>query len=328
MSMPSTTELSRSARQQDQIRHALHSGELRTHYQPIVDLTTGRVLTVEALLRWQHPMAGLLQPEDFLPAITHRPIADDITRWVLHSSLSALQAWPGCSVSLNVTARDITRPGFVGDVVRSLTRSGTAPERLTLELTEQAVMQDFDAAVAVLELLRGVGVGLALDNFGTGFSSLLYLRDLPVTEVKIDRAFVSGLSTRADDVTIVRSVAKLARSIGLRVVAVGVETHEQAAVARAVGCHAGQGFLWGEPSEAGEIDPDQTKPVPAAAPASARHRGRIVHSSSVERRMGELAEEGASLHTIAAALNTEGVRTPWNTRWTAFAVARALDETS
>ena len=323
--MPRVTELSRSHRQQDRIGEALLAGELRTHFQRIVDLTSGKMQGVEALLRWEHPEGGLLLPGDFLPAVAHAAVADDITRWMLHSSLQALRAWPDCTVSLNVTARDITRRGFVADVVRALTQSGIPPRRLTLELTEQAMVQDFDAAVKVLELLRELGVGLALDNFGTGYSPLLYLRDLPVTEVKIDRTFVTGLPARADDLAIVRSVAKLARSIGIRVVAVGVETDVQAGIARTAGCHAGQGFLWGEPSQAHEIDPDQV--VPVLTTSAPDEPGWVLRDLTCEQRILELVGDGASLHTIAAALNREALRTAKNMRWTAAAVAHVLTDT-
>lgn len=322
--MPRASELSRSHRQQDRIREALLAGELRARFQRIVDLTDGRVQRVEALLRWEHPEGGLLPPEDFLPAVAHHPIADDITRWMLHSALQALRAWPGCTVSLNVTARDVSRRGFVADVVRALTQSGIPPWRLTLELTEPVMGPDFGEAVNVLELLRELGVGLALDDFGTGYSPLLYLRDLPITEVKIDRTFVAGLPAESDSLAIVRSVAKLARSIGIQVVAVGVETAVQACIAREAGCHAGQGFLWGEPSCARDIEPDQAMPVPNWV--IPHEQGWPVRDLTCNRRILELVEEGASLRTVAAALNTEGLRTAENARWTPAAVARVLSD--
>lgn len=308
---------------QAQIQQALRQDQMRLHYHPIVSLATGAIRGVEALLRWEHPDGGMLMPDDFLPAIAHTPVMQDVTRWVLTTALQGATTWPALTVSVNVTARDIGRPDFVLDVDAALDASGVAPERLVLELTEQAMVQNLDVAIKVLEALRGRGVGLSLDDFGTGYSSLLYLRELPITELKIDRTFLSRVLTSDEDLAIVKSVAKLGRSMGLDVVAEGIETADQARLARSVGCTAGQGFLWGRPCPAGEIDASAVVRIPARATSSS-HRG-TQPSAEVSTRIHELLGRGASLHTIAAALNSQGVRTDKRTRWTATSVAVAVN---
>ena len=214
----------RAVVRQEEFRAALRGGEVVLHYLPIVNLQTGAARGVEALIRWQHPQGGLLLPDDFLPAIAHTPVMRETTRWVLDAACAALQQWPDWTVSVNVAARDVTDPAHVDEVSEALAVHRLAPERLVLELTEHAVVSDMDAAIEVLTSLRELGVGLSLDDFGTGYSSLLYLRELPVTEVKIDRTFVTSVTTRADDAAIVSSVVRLARNVGLQVVAEGVES--------------------------------------------------------------------------------------------------------
>jgi EAL domain-containing protein (putative c-di-GMP-specific phosphodiesterase class I) len=303
---------------QSRVRDALRAGELRLHYQRIVSLETATTTGVEALLRWQHPEGGLLPPDDFLPAVAHTPAIHEITRWVLGSALRAVRRWPGWTVSVNISALDATRPHLARDVETALRETGVPPDRLVLELTEQAMVQDLERAVSVLSSLRGLGIGLSLDDFGTGYSSLLYLRDLPITELKVDRVFVSGVPRSDEDMAIVRSCAQLGRSIGVRVVAEGVETMAQARAALAAGCHAAQGYLWGQPGPAETLDPDRLLRVPDDGP----DRQRIVPPTTrAARRIQQLHAEGASLHTIAAALNREGLRTENQVRWTARTVA-------
>ena len=325
MSLPADVPPSRRPRAvlpQAQVRAALRADQLRLHYHRIVDLDSGRTTGVEGLLRWEHPEGGLLPPDDFLPAVAHTSAIHDITRWVLVTALQALRAWPDWTMSINISARDATRAELVVDVADALEASGVAPERLVLELTEQAVVQSLDTAVRLLGELRGLGVGLSLDDFGTGYSSLLYLRDLPISELKIDRTFLAGVPGQEEDLAIVRSVAALGNAIGVRVVAEGIETTAQARVARDAQCTAAQGFLWGEPEPAEVIDVDRVLVVPdlvggsRARPASPRTRAAT--------RMSELLDHGASLHTIAAALNREGLRTDKGTRWTATSVALAI----
>jgi EAL domain-containing protein (putative c-di-GMP-specific phosphodiesterase class I) len=312
----------RAVMPQAQIRAALRADELRMHYQLVVDLTTGKPCGVEALVRWEHPQGGLLFPDDFLPAVAHTTVIHEITRWALQTSLHALRAWPGWTMSINISALDATRAALVPDVQDALSDAGVPADRLTLELTEQAIVQNLETAVQVLGALRAQGVGLSLDDFGTGYSSLLYLRDLPISELKIDRTFLARAHDSEEDVAIVKSVAQLGRAIGVRVVAEGIETTTQARIARDAGCTAGQGYLWGQPAAAEAIDPRRVLLVPELARA-----GRKREPSPRTRaatRIEELLSKGASLHTIAAALNSEGFKTEKKTRWTAPSVALVI----
>jgi EAL domain-containing protein (putative c-di-GMP-specific phosphodiesterase class I) len=311
---------------EQEMRRALDQGELRLTYHPIVALDSGRPFGAEALLRWHHPDEGVLWPDEFLPAVAHTPVMHEVTRWVVAKALDDIAAWPGWTVSVNVTAYDVSRPQFAAEVAAAVEASGVEPDRLILELTEQAVLESFDVAVQVLREVCETGVCLSLDDFGTGYSSLLRLRDLPFTEIKVDRAFLSGVPTNQDNLEIVRSVAQLGHRLGLNVVAEGIETAAQARGARAAGCHAAQGFLWGMPMDAEDLDPLRVVHVPGFAPLPP---GPTQPSPRLAaKRITELLEEGASLHTIAAALNREGFRTPRLTRWTPPSVAAAINDLS
>jgi EAL domain-containing protein (putative c-di-GMP-specific phosphodiesterase class I) len=296
------------------------------YFLPIVNLDGSGARGAEALIRWEHPEGGLLLPDDFLPAVAHTAVMREVTRWVLHNACLALKRWPGWSISVNVAARDVTDPGLVADVSEVIAAHAVDPRRLTLELTEHAMVSDLELAIQVLSRLRELGVGLSLDDFGTGYSSLLYLRELPLTEVKIDRTFVTHLTSRPDDAAIVESVVRLARTVGLGVVAEGVENSEQVAHLRLLGCGAGQGYLWGRPRPAPGIDVEL---LDAWQPTTAGIRGSTPHTwapppGAAQQRIHALVEAGASLHTIAAALNREGLKTSRATRWTATSVAKAI----
>jgi len=325
--MPSPAELNPAGRPravlpQSQLRTALDRGELRLHYQRVVDLSTRRPSGVEALLRWDHPQGGLLPPDDFLPAVAHTPVMADITRWVVRTALGDLGSWPGWTVSVNVTALDVVRPDLADEVLDALRDAGIPPYRLVLELTEQAMVQNLETAVAVLTRLREAGLGLALDDFGTGYSSLLYLRDLPITEIKIDRTFLTDVPHDVENLAILRSVAQLGRSVGVHVVAEGVETLAQARAVLEAGCTHAQGYLWGRPEPAGLMEHGRPLEVPGAE----RRPASTPTGSPVAQRAAALTAQGASLHTIAAALNREGLRTERGTRWSARSVALVLSD--
>jgi EAL domain-containing protein (putative c-di-GMP-specific phosphodiesterase class I) len=311
------------------LRAALDEDQLLLQYMPVVDLRTGRPQGVEALLRWKHPVGGLLGPDDFLAGIAHLPLMQDITGWVLRTAVAAVAAWPGWTMSVNVTAYDVCRPTFVEQVDEALHNSGVAPHRLTLELTEQALVENLETARGILGALRDRGVGLSLDDFGTGYSSFLYLRQLPITELKIDRAFVSQTPNSPDDLAIVSSIAALGQAVGVAVVAEGVATGDQAVAVRNAGCTAAQGYLWGPPAEAAHLDAalvqqTATEALGLQAPVLRDDTPRPPTESVDGPRVQQLLREGASLHTIAAALNREGSRTPHLTRWSAAAVAAVI----
>ena len=318
---------------QRQLRAALKADELVLHYQPIVSPRTGRVRGVEALLRWQHQPDLLLMPDDFLPAVSHTPVMHDLTTWVVGEACAQIARWDLSTMSVNIAAGDVVRPSLVTEIDAALTEHGLEPARLVVELTEHAAVQGMNAAAKVLRDLRALGVGVSLDDFGTGYSSLLYLRDLPVTEVKVDRAFVSGVDQHDDDAAIVASVVQLAHSVGLTVVAEGVERLEQARFLADVGCDYAQGYLYAKPGPAMRVPRrvDHSLRAQPAEPSEeprrrVRNRGSLLTTSSpaVTAQIRELASQGASLHTIAAALNKDGLLTDAGTRWSAPTVAQVL----
>src|SRR3954452_22278143 len=310
---------------QEEFRRALEADQLVLHYQPIVALDSGRIRGAEALLRWRHPSGGLLMPDDFLPAIAHTPVMRLATQWVLTEACKRAASWTNRHVAVNVSASDVVRADFVADVTRALDISGLEPDRLGVELTEHAVVQDLPSAVRALSALRDMGVEVSLDDFGTGYSSLFYLRELPISEVKIDRVFIDRVDDDEEDAAIVDSVIRLARTVGVTAVAESVERAAQASMLMAMGCPGAQGYLWGRP----EPEPDLARqvlpvPEPPARPRRRRRGGGPAESDDAMDRIRALLAAGASLHTIAAALNRDGFGSARGTRWTASSVAHAL----
>jgi diguanylate cyclase (GGDEF)-like protein/PAS domain S-box-containing protein len=232
------------------LRSALAKDELRLHYQPSIELGSGRVVGVEALLRWDHPELGLLAPDRFIPLAEQTGLIVPIGEWVLTEACRQLSEWglEHLTVAVNVSPRQLASPGLVEAVTRALENADLLPSRLCLEITESAVIADPDAAVAKLHRLKGLGVRLAVDDFGIGYSSLANLRELlPVDILKIDRSFVNGLDMNSDDRAIVESVIRLARSLSLDAVAEGVETADQAELLTALECSHAQGFHFARP---------------------------------------------------------------------------------
>jgi diguanylate cyclase (GGDEF)-like protein len=241
-----------------EMRHALSNDELTLHYQPVADLGTGKVLGVEALVRWRHPERGLLPPGAFLPAIEHTELMRELSRRVLAMAICQAGAWFRLErpwrVSANLSATDLLDRSLVDDVGALLRRYGTPARRLTLEVTESVLMTDPARAMQVLGELRGLGVHLALDDFGTGWSSLTHLQRMPVHEIKIDRSFVAAMATEANSAAIVSSTVDLAHALGLRVVAEGIEDEATWRRLRAVGCDAAQGYHLSRPLPAAEFE--------------------------------------------------------------------------
>jgi len=317
----------RALQPQRDMQAALRGGQLVLHYQPIVDLRSFQVTGVEALLRWEHPEGGLLTPDDFLPGVAQVPVMRKITQRVLSLACRDACAWPRLSVSVNVAAADVVHPDFADDVVRALDTSGLDPRRLTLELTEQSVVQDVQVATRHLRRLRDLGVGVALDDFGTGYSSLLYLRELPISQVKIDRAFVAAVEAAEEDAAIVESVVRLARNIALDVVAEGVETPGQVRFLQSLKCRAAQGYLFARAQPPRDVVVDAPSEW-LDLRASPQRRTRISPRQRVDRRtldqVDAMLAEGASLHTIAASLNRSGSTTHAGHRWSARSIARLV----
>jgi diguanylate cyclase (GGDEF)-like protein len=231
---------------QADLQRSIGRGELSLDYQPLVRLDSRRPVGVEALLRWNHPSRGLVSPGVFIPIAENTEIIFDVGRWVLREAGAQVAEWrrlvPELGVNVNVSARQVMDRALAGDVAEILALTGLPASALTLELTESVLASDPDAALRQLLALKREGVRLSIDDFGTGYSSLSYLRQLPVDQLKIDRSFVAGLGHGSADVAIVRTIIELGRSLGLDVVAEGIETDEQAAALLSLGCALGQGY--------------------------------------------------------------------------------------
>ncbi len=236
------------------LRRALERDELRLHYQPKVELGTGRIVGVEALLRWEHPERGLVSPLEFIGLAEETGLILPIGRWVLREACRQAREWqeqhplkPSLEMCVNVSARQFEHRELVGEVAQTLEETALDPGTLVLEITESAVMEDAESNIVRLHELKDLGVRLAIDDFGTGYSSLSYLHRFPVDTLKIDRSFVDGLGEESEDTAIVRAVIALAHSLRLDVIAEGVETAEQVKRLQALGCRMGQGYLFSRP---------------------------------------------------------------------------------
>jgi len=240
-----------------ELRQAIERGELRLHYQPVVDLRSGEIAAVEALLRWQHPERGLLGPGEFVPVAEESGLIVPLGKWVLREAIRRADHWRALRpeppaplvVSVNLSARQLVEPGFVSTVARMLDEAGLDPRQLALEITESQLMEDPLASAETLAALRELGVRPVLDDFGTGYSSLGYLKRFPVDSVKVDRSFVDGLGIEGEDSAIVAAVVSLGHALGLSIVAEGVETSGQLDALLALGCDRAQGYWFSGPRE-------------------------------------------------------------------------------
>jgi diguanylate cyclase (GGDEF)-like protein/PAS domain S-box-containing protein len=242
------------------LHRALARGEFEVHYQPILELETGRVTRFEALLRWNHPERGLLSPIDFIGLAEETGLIVPIGAWVLDAACVQAAQWaaadpgpPALGISVNLSPRQLVELSLPGEVERTLEHSGLDPDRLWLEITETALMHDTESAASALRVLRNQGIHLAVDDFGTGYSSLSHLKGFPVEALKIDQSFVSGLGDNPEDTAIVSAVVSLAHALGLNATAEGVETAEQLAELRTLGCDHAQGHLFSKPLTAAEL---------------------------------------------------------------------------
>ena len=242
-----------TARLDDQLglRRALERDELRAHFQPVIDLTSGEAVGMEALIRWHHPERGLLGPDQFIPLAEETGLILPLGAWMLETALSQLQRWrreiPEAHdlwMAVNLSPRQLTDPDLIHKVSRALAETGVPAGNLHLEITETAVMRSVDASASTLDALRQLGVHLIIDDFGTGYSSLARLKKLPVTALKIDRSFVDGLGRDSSDLSIVDAIINMADSLALGVIAEGVETREQLEILQSLGARMGQGYLW------------------------------------------------------------------------------------
>jgi len=247
-----------------ELRHGLERDEIIPYYQPIVDLISGQLTGFEVLARWRHPDRGLLGPDQFLPMAEESGLIAELGASILRASLAQLGRWhenvaslASVSIAVNVSARQLVDSRFHDVVADALAETGVQADSLWLEITETALMSDVKAATIALRNLRSLGLHLSVDDFGTGYSSLTYLKRFPVEAIKVDRMFVKGLGIDAEDTTIVEAVVNLGRSLGLMVVAEGVETPLQLSRLREMGCDRAQGYLFGRPRPAALIEAER-----------------------------------------------------------------------
>jgi diguanylate cyclase (GGDEF)-like protein len=255
---------------ENDLRRALQRGELELHYQPLVALESGSITSLEALLRWRHPDRGLVGPAGFIPVAEESRLIIPIGSWVLEEACRQAARWQAqdpdgspISVAVNLSVRQLADPGLLDTVMRAVDGSGIDPASLHLELTETTLLEDIDSVERSLNALRALGVHIVLDDFGIGFSSLGYLKRLPLSGIKIDRTFVENLADAPEDAAIVRAVTEMASSLGIAVVAEGVESREQLDATRALGCGYAQGFYFSPAIPAGEIEALLREPMPA-----------------------------------------------------------------
>ncbi|GBL45368.1 diguanylate cyclase/phosphodiesterase [Sulfuriferula multivorans] len=243
------------------LRHALAKGELVLHYQPQVDIASGKMIAVEALVRWAHPEKGLIPPDKFIPVAEESGLIVPIGEWVLRTACRQNKAWqnmglPHIRMAVNLSARQFRQPHLLTVVAKAMEDAGLDPnsDSLELEVTESVVMKDLEGTISTLNKLHAMGVRLSIDDFGTGYSSLSYLKRFPINTLKIDQSFVRDITTDADDAAIASTIVTLGHSLKLRIIAEGVETAQQLALLREMKCDEMQGYYFSKPLEAAELE--------------------------------------------------------------------------
>jgi diguanylate cyclase (GGDEF)-like protein/PAS domain S-box-containing protein len=246
---------------EQELQHGLENGELRLFYQPLVSLRSGEMVGAEALIRWEHPGRGLLTPDKFLPVAEESGLIVQVGAWAVGEACRRLRDWDRLAggpsafcLAVNLSARELTHPDVVSTVLNAVRRSALNPSRLTIEVTESTAMADRDSGFRALRELSGAGVRIAIDDFGTGYSSLDHLREMPADILKIDRSFVAGMAANSPDSALVAAAIAMGRALEMEVVAEGIETSEQVADLRELGCPLGQGYLFARPLPPEEID--------------------------------------------------------------------------
>jgi diguanylate cyclase (GGDEF)-like protein/PAS domain S-box-containing protein len=242
---------------QSSLQSALDLGQMEVFYQPVIELGSGEAVGAEALVRWRHPEKGMISPVDFIPLAEQSGMIVPLGRWVLRTACAEAQGWRtklgrDLGVSVNLSARQFRDVNLIADVSSALQDTGLPPNLLTLEVTESVLIDDLDDMIVILEMLRGLGVNLSLDDFGTGYSSFSYLRKIPVDELKIDRSFVSEMGD-GQATAVARSIVTLGETLGLEIVAEGIEKADQYELLVGMGCHRGQGFHFSPPKPAPEV---------------------------------------------------------------------------
>jgi diguanylate cyclase (GGDEF)-like protein/PAS domain S-box-containing protein len=320
------------------LRAALAAGALHLEYQPIVDLQSGTVVGMEALARWTHAERGPVPAGIFVPLAELTGLAAQLDRWVIQRAVRDVAALREAGavprdayLAVNLSARNLSDTIAIGDLLSWTEESGLPATQLVLEITETAIMQNTDGDVALLHNLRRHGFRVAMDDFGTGYSSLAYLRDLPISALKIDASFVADITEQPEALAIVASIIDLAGAVGVAVVAEGVESPEQCRLLHRLGCVTAQGWLWSPAipvalllSGDGWTSPLDTASDVSPIAATTRPGRREVGVADGLKRLFELHHYGASVGTIAATLNAEGLCTPAGLRWHRTSVARVI----
>ena len=240
------------------LQHAVENGELHLHYQPKVDSATGSLRGMEALIRWMHPERGMISPAEFIPVAEDTGLIGAIGRWALQEACRQNAEWQRAGlrplrVAVNLSARQFNSGNLLGEIDTALSQSGLSIDLLELEITESMVMDDPEGVIRLLGAIHERGIHLSLDDFGTGHSSLAYLKRFPIDCVKIDRAFVKDIPENADDVAIARMIVAMAKALGLSTVAEGVETAEQLELLKSMGCDQIQGYFFSRPLPADQF---------------------------------------------------------------------------
>ncbi|HEX8963905.1 MAG TPA: EAL domain-containing protein [Rhodocyclaceae bacterium] len=244
-------------RTENELRHAVERGELLLHYQPKIDIASGRIVGAEALVRWRHPERGMVPPGEFVPVAEESGIIMQISAWVLEAAVEQARAWQQAGlrpvkIAVNLSARDFS-PALPERIDAILATSGLAPEWLELEITESMLMHSAERVIGMMDALTRRGIGLSLDDFGTGYSSLSYLKRFPIDTLKIDRSFIDHIPADPNDCAIAGAIASMGKQLGHKVIAEGVETAEQLTFLRGVGCDEFQGYLFSPPVDAGQF---------------------------------------------------------------------------
>lgn len=241
------------------LRKALANEEFLVYYQPIVDINTGKIVGNEALLRWNHPRLGLVQPNEFIPIAEKTGLIVPIGDWVIRKACKQNKEWQDAGlqpmyISINLSARQFRQNNLVRNISKIITEIGIEPRWVRIEITESTAVKNVEFTIKSLEQLHSLGINIAIDDFGTGYSSLNYLRRFPIHTLKIDRSFVKDINYSSEDKMIVSAILALAKSLKQEVVAEGIETTEQLDVLRAKGCHLIQGYLFSTPQPPKELE--------------------------------------------------------------------------
>jgi len=239
------------------LRHAIERNELVVHYQPMIEIATGRLVGAEALVRWNHPENGLMPPDDFIGLAEETHLIMPLGVWVLRTACAQMKAWHDAGhawlrIAVNLSPRQFQDRSLIGTVERILAETGFPAPYLDLEITESTAMNNAELTLSILKRLKEMGIRISIDDFGTGYSSLSYLKRFPIDTVKIDQDFVRDLTS--DDEAIITAVISMARALNLRVIAEGVETQEQLDFLRREKCAEMQGFLYSKPLPAAEFE--------------------------------------------------------------------------